>query len=483
MTTTPTIRPNILWITTDQQRWDTLGCLGNPHVRTPHLDRLAGDGALFPLAFCQSPVCTPSRASFLTGRYPRTTRCRQNGQDIPADEVLVTRLLRDAGWRCGLAGKLHLSACDPKVLQGRPERRIDDGYEDAAFFWHHDQWPWAAYGEWLDRLGLSRQFTALPGARHVEVGPPSHGTATAWAAAMAEGFIRQAPDDGRPWIFSLNLFDPHHPFRLPADRVEDWRGRVDGLPLPWRREGEDADKPVWQAIDRRGAYGGKGMTAAGMSDRDQRWIRAAYYAMVEDIDEKVGRLLAVLDETGQRDRTLVVFTSDHGEMLGDHGLYLKGPYFYEGAVRVPLILAMPGRVAPGTRRDALVELVDLAPTLLGACGLPEHPGMQGRSLWPLLADPDPSRPHRESVYCEYGNAGFRHDPRAWASMIRTARHKLVRAHGQEDGELYDLLADPHEQHNRWRQDDCVALRGDLLAALCDRIAFTADPLPQRRSSF
>jgi arylsulfatase A-like enzyme len=119
-----TFRPNILWITTDQQRWDTLGCLGNPHVRTPHLDRLAANGALFPLAFCQSPVCTPSRASFLTGRYPRTTRCRQNGQDLPADEILVTRLLRDAGWRCGLAGKLHLSACDPKVLQGRPERRI-----------------------------------------------------------------------------------------------------------------------------------------------------------------------------------------------------------------------------------------------------------------------------------------------------------------------------------------------------------------------
>lgn len=478
-----TLRPNILWITTDQQRWDTLGCLGNPHVRTPHLDRLAQGGALFPLAFCQSPVCTPSRASFLTGRYPRTTRCRQNGQDIPAEEILVTRLLRDAGWRCGLAGKLHLSACHPQVLQGQPERRIEDGYEDAAFFWHHDQWPYAAYGNWLDQLGLSRKFTALEGASHVEVGPPSHGTANAWAAAMAEGFIRQVPEDGRPWLFSLNLFDPHHPFRIPADRVEHWRGRVDELPLPWRRDGEDADKPVWQAIDRRGAYGGKGISANGMSDRDQRWIRAAYYAMVEDIDEKVGRLLAVLDETGQRDNTLVVFTSDHGEMLGDHGIYLKGPFFYEGAVRVPLILAMPDRVAPGTRRDALVELVDLAPTLLEACGQSEHPGMQGRSLWPLLTDSDPSRTHRESVYCEYSNAGFPHHPPAWASMIRTSRHKLVRAHGQEEGELYDLLTDPHELHNHWRREDCVALRADLLAALCDRIAFTADPLPQRRSYF
>src|SRR3546814_19952192 len=104
-------KPNILWVCTDQQRWDTLGCYGNDHVETPHLDRLAKQGVLFERAFCQSPVCTPSRASFLTGRYPRTTRCRQNGQSIPADERLISRLLADAGYACGLSGKLHLSPC------------------------------------------------------------------------------------------------------------------------------------------------------------------------------------------------------------------------------------------------------------------------------------------------------------------------------------------------------------------------------------
>ena len=120
-------RPNILWICTDQQRWDTLGCYGNPYVHTPHIDRLASEGVLFERCFSQSPVCTPSRASFLTGRYPRTTRCRQNGQDISDDEVLVTRLLADAGYVCGLAGKLHLSACNPSVTP-EMESRIDDGY-------------------------------------------------------------------------------------------------------------------------------------------------------------------------------------------------------------------------------------------------------------------------------------------------------------------------------------------------------------------
>ena len=131
-------RPNILWICTDQQRWDTLGCYGNPYVHTPHIDRLASEGVLFERCFSQSPVCTPSRASFLTGRYPRTTRCRQNGQDIPDDEVLVTRLLADAGYVCGLAGKLHLSACNPSVTP-EMEPRIDDGYE--VFHWSHDTHP------------------------------------------------------------------------------------------------------------------------------------------------------------------------------------------------------------------------------------------------------------------------------------------------------------------------------------------------------
>lgn len=111
-------RPNILWICTDQQRFDTLGCYGNRFVRTPNLDRVAQTGVLFDYAFCQNPVCTPSRASFLTGRYPRTTRCRQNGQSIPADEVLVTRLLRDAGYVCGLSGKLHLAPLHPDVCPG-----------------------------------------------------------------------------------------------------------------------------------------------------------------------------------------------------------------------------------------------------------------------------------------------------------------------------------------------------------------------------
>ena len=142
-------QPNILWICSDQQRFDTLGCYGNEFVRTPNLDGLAESGILFERCYSQSPVCTPSRTSFLTGRYPRTTRCRQNGQSIPDDEVLVTRLLADAGYTCGLSGKLHLSTCNPQACP-TIERRINDGYTE--FHWSHHpspDWPANEYIHWL----------------------------------------------------------------------------------------------------------------------------------------------------------------------------------------------------------------------------------------------------------------------------------------------------------------------------------------------
>ena len=162
------MKPNVLWICSDQQRFDTLGCYGNPFVQTPNLDKLAAAGVLFENVYSQSPVCTPSRASFLTGRYPRTTRCRQNGQAIPPDEVLVTKLLRDAGYVCGLAGKLHLAPCNPSVCKDT-EQRIDDGY--AQFFWSHDPgdvWFAHDYTQWLRNKGLRREskpfaeFTICP---------------------------------------------------------------------------------------------------------------------------------------------------------------------------------------------------------------------------------------------------------------------------------------------------------------------------------
>lgn len=478
-------RPNILWICSDQQRWDTLGCYGNRFVLTPNLDRLAGQAAVFEHAYSQSPVCTPSRAGFLTGRYPRTTRCRQNGQDIPPDEVLVTRLLADNGYTCGLSGKLHLSACQPKACS-RMERRINDGY--TVFHWsHHAGGGWGQaneYWAWLAEKGAQFTCPPHPESPYVHVGMPEELHQTTWCVEKACDFIREKAGAGTPWLFSVNMFDPHHPFDPPAGMLARYRPLLDDIPLPSYREGELSDRPPYQQIDHESAYGGlAGFPFRRMTAKDHRLVRAAYFAMCDLIDAQVGRLLASLEATGQADNTIVLFTSDHGEMLGDHGIYLKGPYFYEPAIRVPLLVSWPGTIAP-RRATALVELTDLAQTLLDAAGLPHHPGMQGKSLWPMLVGTASPDHHRDDVYGEYYHAmPWHRKPPAHLTMVRTTRHKLVMDHGTGGGELYDLKADPAEHDNLWNDPASQGTKSDMLVRLCNRMAWTVDPLPPRRADW
>ena len=481
--------PNILWICTDQQRWDTLGCYGNSYVDTPILDQLAAGGAHFENAYCQSPVCTPSRASFLTGRYPRTTRCRQNGQEIPEDEVLVTRILANAGYYCGLAGKFHLSPCNPSVCPTH-ERRIDDGY--AEFNWSHHSgpgWETNAYHQWLKEKGKSYQETPHPESSHVCYGPEVEDHQTTWCAEMAIEFINRRAQEPAPWLYSVNFFDPHHPFDAPESTLKKYEKIIEDIPLPDYQEGELEGKPSWQKREHTEAYGGYPFSK--MSEHDHRLVRASCFAMCDLIDQQVGRMLDALKSTGQLENTIVIFMSDHGEMLGDHGIYLKGAHFYEPAVHVPLIVSQPGTIAP-KRIPELIELTDLAPTLLDAADLATSPGMQGQTYWPLLSDQISSNtfPHRKSIYSEYYNAM----PAKWAewrpglkdpaigdhaTMLRTDRYKIVVPHGENDGEMYDLHSDPSEKNNLWNQREHLETKVELLKMLTDRMAYTVDPLPER----
>lgn len=478
-------RPNILWICTDQQRFDTLGCYGNQFVETPNIDRLASQGIRFAHAFCQSPICTPSRASFLTGRYPRTTRCRANGQMIPADETLVTKLLHDAGYTCGLAGKLHLAPCHPSVNHGT-EPRIDDGYD--IFHWsHHPQadWPVNAYQHWLQAKGVAYKTAPFRGSTQVRAGMPAEYHQTTWCAEMAITFMQAHQSWDQPWLFSVNIFDPHHAFDPPVDYLERYLDRLETIPLPNYAPSELDNKPHYQQVDHEGAYYNKTLHPfTGMSDEDHRMVTAAYWAMVDLIDVQVGRMLDALEGTGQLENTLVIFMSDHGEMLGDHGLYLKGPYFYEPLIRVPLIMRLPGVIEAERESGALVELMDIAPTLLDAAGLDRAPGMQGKSLWPLLTDSALPDHQHDDIYCEYYNAmPWHREPTAQATMIRTATHKLVVVHSLNTGELYDLSADPNETHNLWDDPAQQATKSELLLRLCNRMAWTVDPLPERVSQW
>ena len=465
--------PNILWICTDQQRFDTIQGLSNEHVRTPNLARLMGESVTFTNAFCQTPICAPSRGSFLSGRYPHVTGLRANGQRIRPSERLVTRVLADYEYTCGLAGKLHLSPCQG----GRLEDRIDDGYQ--VFSWSHDTSDsWPLHNEWVN--WLTHQGIALPK-------PPPSGevwampldpryTQTEWCAEMAMQFMR-TQRTFNPWLFSCNIFAPHHPFHPTEEYYSHYSPAK--MPDPAYREGELRNKPVFQSIDHQGAYAGTAISFARTTPEQHREVIAAYFAMIEQVDTEVGRMLQVLDETGQADNTIVIFMSDHGEMLGDHGLYLKGPYFYDCLTRVPLMIRWPGKFKGGTKIDSLVELIDLAPTLLEAAGIPVPSAMQGRSLMPLLTGQ--TTEHRHSVYMEYLDANAIFETPPMMMGVRTSKYKLSFYDKPRTGELYDLTKDPGEFNNLWDDVHSRDLREEMMHLLTARVLETTDPFPERHT--
>ena len=461
---------NVVWFCTDQQRWDTIHALGNPYIHTPNIDRLIKEGVAFTNAYTQSPICTPSRASFLTGRYPRSTKMFYNGNDICSkDEVLITKLMADQGYTCGLTGKLHLSSA-----AGRMERRMDDGYSYMRWSHHpHDDWAPGVnhYQDWLKEQGIDwkkaygGRYTSMSkwppeeneGFSGKEVGIEAQYHQTTWCVTEAINFIEQTGD--KPWLVSINTFDPHPPLDPPQSYKD--RLKVEDMPLPLWKEGELDKKPPHQQRDYViGGQNGATDSITIMTDEDKREKIRDYYAEIELIDDQLGRLIDYLDETGKRENTLVIFMSDHGEMSGDHGLYWKGAYFYEALTHVPLVLSCPSRIKTGLVLDTLVELVDIAPTILELCGLERPMGMQGKSLVPVLKGE--TYHHKDHVYCEFYSCLTGCHDDLFGTMYYDGRYKLVVFHGKPYGELYDLEKDPHEFENLWDNPDYEQLKNELI---------------------
>jgi len=487
-------RPNILWICTDQQRWDTLSFLGHPGAVTPSIDALAGDGTAFDRAYCQSPICTPSRASFLTGRYPIAHQVHRNGNTgFPDHLPLLPAAFRDAGYRTGLIGKFHLSRAHAMV----EKRPANDGYDE--FYWSHHpdpDWPEGHdYQVWLDEKGVDAE-ALYDRTRLYGPGVPADLNQTAWAEDRAAGFIRRHAG-AAPWFLTMNLFDPHPPFDPPEDYLD--RFDPEAMPDPVFAETDlarqqrlrDIDNQTRDAVDVRQRAGPSRTIREGVTTHDNppesydaRYIRACYHAMIAQIDDMVGRLRAVLAETGQERDTLVLFMSDHGEMLGDHGLIYKGCRFYEGLVHVPMIYAWPGRVRSGVVAQALVELIDIPETLLDAAGLPPMPGMQGRSLWPILtgaAGPDRHKPY---VLCEYFDSLKLHDGQgSRGSMYFDGRHKLCVYHGTGLGELFDLETDPQELNDLWDDPGSAALKAELMHRHFDAMMLVSGQSGERTAGY
>lgn len=481
-------KPNILWICSDQQRWDTLGCYGNTHTHTKNIDALAEEGIVFENAYVQNPVCSPSRSSFLTGRYPRVTKCRQNGQVIDNRERVVSKILSDAGYFCGLSGKYHINPADPKFYpQGEP--RIDDGY--SIFEWAHGhayKHPSNAYQKWLKDIDVEYTKQNHEQCQWIEYGMPAEHHQTTWCVERAMSFIDTSKDFNMPWMFSVNIFDPHNPFDPPKDYLERYTDHLSDIPLPNYVEGELEDKPKYQSILHDSPINVnpeniKTLKPAEMSDDDHRYVKAAYWAMCDLIDDQVGRLVDYLKQVGEYENTIIVYMSDHGEMLGDHGLYYKALNMYDSAVRVPFIIHYPKMLKPKRYPNPL-EIMHIAPTLIDAAGLPKESAMQCDSLWPKLTEGEEIL--GEDVYCEYYNSIFERrlpSHECFGTMLRSDRYKLIMTHGTSEGELYDMKEDPKETVNLFNKKDYAEAKSEMLIKLCNKMAWTSDPDPVRKGYF
>ena len=455
-------RPNILWYCTDQQRFDTIGALGNPHAQTPTLDALVEGGAAFTHAYCQSPVCTPSRTSIMTGLYPSRAHSTRNGNEsLARHPPLISKLVAEAGYHCGLVGKFHLQSSGKRI-----EPRLDDGFSYWKFS-HAPRDDWERghdYADWVRARGGD-----LDAMRQSEEHVPAACHQTTWTTECALEFLDEAADLGKPWMLNLNPYDPHPPFIPPKEYAD--RFDPAGMPGPYFRESDLAAQEKLRAVDFQ-------TEARTPEQMEAPRIQALYYAMIALIDDQLARIVRRLDETGQRENTMIIFTSDHGETLGDHGLLLKGCRFYEGLVRVPLIFNCPGTVRAGLRSDALVELLDMSATILELAGVPIPDYFQGRSLAPILTGQAPPDHHRESVRSEYFDAlaaQFCAGRASYATMYRTRRYKLVLYHREGLGELFDLEADPHEFENLWDHPDYRELQAQLvLESFNSHVVHTTD---------
>lgn len=456
---------NVLLITSDQQRWDTLGRL-NPAIRTPNLDRLAERGILFERGYTVNPVCTPSRCSLLTGQYPSRHGCFHVGTSLPADYgPTVAEAFADAGYATSLIGKAHFQACkDPVSPESAPHVHDLDhfdgwhgpyfGFEHAELVIGHTSEPHAGgmhYGAWLRQQGVERsEFFDIHDYDHYgawSLPEALHGST--WVADRSIAAVDRARDEDRPFFLWASFQDPHNPYVTP----EPWASMYDAQNMPAAVPMPDVDdRPAfYRSLAAGEFYGddpdlqerawGDVKIRPELSAAEVGAVRAVYYGMVSLMDRHIGRLLDHLEADGRLDNTLVVFTSDHGDYLGDHGLFGKGLPAYEAMQRVPFVVAHPDCRRRGARSGALQSLVDIERSCLEAAGLAATPQSQGVSQ--VGSWIDPGHAARDHALFEFRPA---QGPFVQRTCI-TETHKLVTYDRRDEGELYDLQADPQQTHN------------------------------------
>ncbi len=450
------MKPNILLIMADQLVPFLTGPYGHPVVQTPHLDRLAAEGVTFDAAYSPCPVCAPARAALLTGQYVSRIGAYDNAAAFSSEEPTLPHYLSLAGYDAVLSGKMHFVG--PDQLHGYA-RRFTTNISPADFSWvpvrgtaqpserrHALNYVGAAIhvGRWSQHLSGDEEthFRAIEYLRARKIQK---------AAANAKS------EPQRPFFLTVSYHHPHEPFWPPRDIWDLYEDAQIDLPLfPANLEATYSTLDRWLNV-----YHGVRQAENLRDPESLRRLRRAYYALVTYVDRKVGELLAALAETGHAENTIVVFTSDHGDMLGERGMVQKRA-FYEWSNRVPLILRFPDGRAAGQRVAAPVNLVDILPTLLDVAGFPDQNRLplDGDSLLALV---DGRVDEGRCSFTEYHAQGS-HAP---CFMVRQGAWKYVYLHGYET-QLFDLESDPGEWHNLAGQPEYAALESHLKGLILSR---------------
>ncbi len=419
-----TKQPNVLFLMSDEHRADVAGFAGDPVVRTPVLDELARTGVVFRNAYTPSPICIPGRQCMMSGQLPETCGCRRYGEDLAPGSMTFARRFAQHAYHTVCAGKLHHLGVDQ--MQGWTKRiapdaevgdRYIDGRVEAAFDLYVSP---PGTGKWSNHKEIQRAGIGAGPCQRFDL--EALGAALAFVDRFFVDPFYDRPQAPRPLLLKFSLLQPHYPFLTDETAFTYYLNRV----------------PI--RIAPRSNHAVLSRTQAGpdviASERDVRRATAAYYGMVEAVDTLYGQLLARLAHVGQDlDDWIIIYTSDHGDMLGEHGIWEK-TRFYEGSVRVPLIIRWPQRIAGGQVVDANVNLCDLFATLCDLCDLPVPAGLDSRSLVPLMTDGQPY--WRNESVSQFG---------ADHVMIKQD-HLKYQYYGADGTEvLFDLKVDPGEDEN------------------------------------
>jgi arylsulfatase A-like enzyme len=453
-------KPNLLIIIADDHGGGTLGIEGDPRHATPNLDALAREGVLFERAYCNSPLCTPSRQSLITGMLPHSIGVTQLETRLPDSALTLGRWLRDLDYDTLAIGKMHFN-----------------GPSSHGFMVHIDTPEWQKFlqAHLPQRGARRREWRPFRDPARIwlnadvrPAGLPAESMQSAYFVDQAITFLKGKHE--RPFAMIVSFHDPHSPFDFPIG----WEGRFPRnlFSIPRVSEHDRQEQPA---------------VFASLSPEDVRGIQAAYFTSLAFVDSQVGRLIGSLDDTGHAQDTLVVYVGDNGYMLGQHGRFEKH-CFYEPAVRIPLIVRWPGEIGGLRRVFDLVEMIDVMPTLLHLMRLPIPPGLQGINLEPLLRN-QPGAHTRSVVFSEYLENE--------EAMVRSARYKLIVGTGRrlrQDGyqtqkplplpgpyqRLYDLVDDPDETQNKTGDPRLLSIENELLDQMFGRLVSTRNehaPLP------